>query len=114
MTPARDPKQWFLFRLSVVKSGLAILGQPWLWHPDTQEALEALRRHSGGTSAGTQGAPSRHPGGTQEAPRGTQGTQEAPEASESENTNPSQLKCKSSIKMSILLGVFEGRCHQVL
>ena len=26
----------------------------------------------------------------------------------------SQLKCKSSIKMSILLGVFEGRSHQVL
>ena len=28
--------------------------------------------------------------------------------------NTSQLKCKSSFNLSILLCVFEGRCHQVL
>ena len=49
-------------------------------------------------------APRRHPGDTQEAreasrrhPGTTQGTQEAQEASDRENCNTSQLKCKSSV-----------------
>ena len=36
------------------------------------------------------------------------------EALGSNYCNTSQLKCKSSFKMSILRGVFEGRCHQVM
>ena len=56
-----------------------------------------------------QEASTEHPGGTQEAPRGTQGTQEAPGGLGGKKLCPSQLKCKSFPKMLILLRVFEGR-----
>ena len=58
----------------------------------------------------------RHPGGTQEAPRGTQGTQEAPGGLGGNNWYTSQLECKSSINLSTLRCVFEGpsRIHWYL
>ena len=76
------------------------------------EVGRAVRRHPGGT----QEAPRRLPGCTQEAPRRHQGTQKAPGGLGGRKWATSELECKSSINLLILLCVFEGpsRIHSYL
>jgi hypothetical protein len=45
---------------------------------------------------------------------GSRGLQGGLKGLGSKNCNISQLKTPERIKMSILRGVFEGRCHQVM
>ena len=69
-----------------------------------------FRKNPGGTLPASMASksPKRLPGRHPEAPRGTQGTPEAPGGLGGNNWYHSQLECKGSIKMMILLCVFEG------
>ncbi len=86
------------------------------WHLgiwDLGSIWEASGRHLGSIWE----ASGKHLGSIWGASGGHLGLQEAmglQEALGSNYCNTSQLKCKSSFKMSILRGVFEGRCHQVM
>ena len=114
----------------------SLVGETWLWKHDCGNlVVEGIRetpgRHQGGIweasgrhlrgcsqeasrmhPRGTQEAPKRHPGGTQKAPKrhpgGTQGHQGLQSGPGHKKCYTSQLKRKSSLKISILLSVFEG------